>query len=189
MHLLANQPTKHIWIWRWTGRRMRGHTGATQAKEMKFGDSCRLLILPQMGSLEIRWKQLSALSPFHTTAVCLIQDGGNQGLTMKGPDYAIRSSYLDSTLSKSGKTRENFTALLKSSLGNQSHSIFPLFWIKHVLSFSSVSTLKIGTVIIKGWFQIFCTLQIMSDTWVSNNQTWVIKYKWFWRNPTREWVF
>ena len=62
------------------------------------------------------------------------------------------------------RTRQDSTPLLMSHLGNQSHSIFPLFSIKHILSSSNVPILKIATVITKGWFAIFCSLQIISDT-------------------------
>lgn len=48
------------------------------------------------------------------------------------------------------RTRQDSTPLLMSHLGNQSHSIFPLFWIKHILLSSNVLILKIATVIIKG---------------------------------------
>lgn len=56
------------------------------------------------------------------------------------------------------RTRQDSTPLLMSHLGNQSHGIFPLFWIKNILSSSNVPILKIATVIIKGWCGIFCTL-------------------------------
>lgn len=62
------------------------------------------------------------------------------------------------------RARQDSTPLLMSHLRKQSHSIFPLFCIKHILSSPNVAILKIVTVIIKGWFGFFCTLQIISDT-------------------------
>lgn len=56
------------------------------------------------------------------------------------------------------RTRQDSTPLLMSQLGNQRHNILPLFWIKHILASSNVPILKIATVIIRGWFGIFCTL-------------------------------
>lgn len=62
------------------------------------------------------------------------------------------------------RTRQDSTPLLMSHLRNQSHSIFPLFCIKHILSSPNVPVLKIVIVTIKGWFGFFCTLQTISDT-------------------------
>lgn len=90
---------------------------------------------------------------------------------------AIKDSHLEGQIMQLGvvlltaryhanqsRTQQDSTPLLMSHLGNQSHSIFPLFWIKHILSTSNVPILKIATVMIKGWFGIFYTLQIISDT-------------------------
>lgn len=117
-----------------------------------------------MGSLEEQWI-CKILYCFHKTVLHLFWDWSNQGFSFRRPDYAIKSGSPDHALPfKPERTRQDSTPLLMSHLRHQSHNIFPLFCIKHILSFPNVPILKIVTVIIKEWFGFFCTLQIIRDT-------------------------
>lgn len=153
------QTLAHLHFCWWTGRGQRVQAADRQAGEMKILGFCL-----SDGSLEEQWIY-KILYCFHKTVLHLFWDWGNQGLSFRRPDYAIKSGCPDHALPcKPERTRQDSTPLLMSHLRNQSHSIFPLSCIKHILSSPNVPILKIVTVTIKEWFGFFCTLQIISDT-------------------------
>jgi len=64
---------------------------------------------------------------FHKTVSCLFWDGGNQGLTFRTPDYAIKSGFLTVHYhANQSRTRQDSPPLLTSHLGNRA-TVFSLF--------------------------------------------------------------